>query len=203
MKVVFNRRTILYIIILCSIAFLYFGAKGTYTAYESFVNTEMSNRVAPIHLLINGEDLGSDTVLDNRIILDNITWTSTHTRPGKLSPGSTGSFQFELDPTGSEVAILYQIQFIDKEVDPDKIVTFQNVASDRTLVRTSIDTYSGIITLADIENGQKTHITVDFIYDDTEDIEGIREDNQVFEDFFEIHFTALQYQGEELIAYTG
>lgn len=203
MKAVFNRKTIWYIIILCSLAFLYFGAKGTYTAYESLINKDMDNRVAPIHLRINGEEIGADSVLDNRIILDNITWTSSHTRAGKLSPGSTGTFEFELDPTGSEVAILYQIQLIDKEVDPDKIVTFQNVTSDRTLVRTAIDTYSGIITLSNIEAEQKTHISIDFIFDDTEDIEGITEDNQVYEDFFEIHFTAFQYKGEQLVAYTG
>ena len=203
MKEVLKRKIILYIIILCSLAFLYFGAKGTYTAYESTVNANIGNHVAPIHIKINGEELGTDPALDNQILLDNVTWTSSHTREGKLSPGSTGSFQFEVDPTGSEVAILYQIQLIDKNVDPTKIITFTSITSDQTLVRTAVDTYSGIITLANIQANQKTHITVAFSYDDTEDVEGIVEDNQVFEDFFEINFTALQYQGETLVAYTG
>lgn len=203
MKEVLKRKIILYIIILCSLAFLYFGAKGTYTAYESLVGTEIGNQVAPIRLLVNGEQLGTDSQLDNSIILNNVTWTSSHTRAGKLSPGSTGNFQFEIDPTGSEVAILYHIRLVDKNVDPSKIITFTNITSDRTLTRTSVDTYSGIISLANIEANQKTHITISFEFEDDEDIEGVVEDNQVFEDFFEIHFTALQYQGETLVAYTG
>lgn len=203
MKELLKKKLFLIFLAIFGLLFLYFGAKATYTAYESNINGKTSNQVSQIHLLINGEDLGTDAELDNRILLDNVTWTSTHTRAGKMSPGSTGNFQFELDPTGSEVAILYEMKLVDKLVDSTKLLTFNNITSDRTLVRTAIDTYSGIISLSDIENGYKTHITVDFIFDDTEDIEGITENNQVYEDFFEIHFHALQYQGETLVPYTG
>ncbi len=203
MKNIVSRKIFLILIALCAIAFLYFGAKGTYTAYESLVNGKANANVSQIHLLINGLELGTDEVLDNRIILDNITWTSTHTRPGKLSPGSTGSFQFELDPTGSEVAILYELQLIDKVTDDDKILTFDSITSDRTLVRTGEDTYSGIITLDNINNNQKTHITISFSFDGDEDIEGFTDDTHVYEDFFQINFHALQYQGETLVPYTG
>jgi len=203
MKEIFDKKLFLIFLAIFGIVFLYYGAKATYTAYESNVTGKTSNMVSQIHLRINGEELGTDDLLDNRVILDNVTWTSTHTRQGKMSPGSTGNFQFELDPTGSEVAILYEMQLVDKVVDDTKILTFNNIVSDRTLVRTGVDTYSGIIPLSSIENGEKTHITVDFIFDDTEDMEGITEDNQVYEDFFEIRFHALQYQGEALVPYTG
>ena len=163
----------------------------------------MDNEVSEIHLKINGEELGVDADLDNRVILDNITWTNTHTREEKMSPGSTGDLLLELDPTGSEVAILYEIQFVDKAMDDDKILTFDNVTCNRTIVRTAEDTYSGIISLSDIQNGRKVNVDAHFFFDNTVDIEGFTEDNQVFEDFFEIHFKALQYQGETLVPYTG
>ncbi|MBP5678875.1 MAG: hypothetical protein J6X28_03510 [Bacilli bacterium] len=200
MKVVFNKKIVIFLIVAFSIAFLYFGAKGTYTAYESIVNGKVGNKISQIHLKVNGEELESN---DNVIVIDDVTWTSTHTRTGKLSPGSTGNFQFELDPTGSEVAILYEIELIDKTVDSTKMVTFQNVTCDRTLVRTSANVYSGIISLSDIQSSLKTHVTVYFAFLDDGDIEGIQEDNQVFDDFFEVHLHVLQYQGEELVAYTG
>ena len=203
MKDVLGKKIFLIIMGLVAIAFLYFTGKATYTAYESFVSGSVDNQVSQIHLSINGYEVGVDDIVDNRIILDNITWTNTHTRTGKMSPGSTGTFQFELDPTGSEVAVLYELQFVDKVTDDDKILTFNSITSDQTLVRTDSDTYSGIITLSDIQSDVKTHITVSFLFDGDEDIEGYTTDNQIYEEFFEIHFHALQYQGETLVPYTG
>jgi len=203
MKNIFSRKTFLILMALCAVAFLYFGAKGTYTAYESIVHGTAHTDVSQIHLLINGKELGTDEVIDDQIILDTITWTSTHTREGKISPGSTGYFTFELDPTGSEVAILYEIEFVDKVMDDDKIITFTNISSDHTLTRTAASTYSGIITLNDINNSDKTLITVSFEFDGDEDIVGDAIPNQVYEDLFEVNFHAVQYQGETLTAYTG
>lgn len=203
MKNIFSKKIFLIIMALCALAFLYFGAKGTYTAYESIVHGTVHNDVAQIHLLINGNELGTDDVIDNQIILDNITWSSTHTRTGKISPGSSGSFTFELDPSTSEVAILYEIQFLDKVANDDKVLTFTSITCDRTLTRTAADTYSGIFTLSDINNSQKAHVTVAFEFDGDEDIEVLSEEEVEYEDLFEINFHAVQYQGETLTPYTG
>ena len=135
--------------------------------------------------------------------MGNVTWTNTHTRSLKLSPGSQGEFSFNLTATGSEVAILYEIQFVDKIIDGDKILTFQNVTSNRTLVRTSADTYSGIFSLEDIRNNASINVHVDFLFDASIDIEGYTEDTQIYEEFFEIYFHVMQYQGETLVPYTG
>ena len=203
MKVLLNRKIILFVFVLVTIVFLYFGAKGTYTSYESNVEAKTGNTVSQLKLSINGVDLGSDEIIDNRILIENVTWTSSHTRAGKISPGSTGQFNFELDPTESDVAILYEFQLIDKTVDPDKLLTFNSVTSNRSIVRTAVDTYSGIISLSDINNELTTNVTIGFVYTDTEDVEGYTGSNDDLEDFFEIHFRALQYKGETLVPYTG
>lgn len=202
MKVLFEKRTFLILLFLALLVFLYVGARGTYTAYESSVNGNVSNRISQIHLFVNGSELVSNQELDNRIILDNITWTSTHTRLGKMSPGSTGNFQFELAPTGSEVAVLYEMELIDKNVDDSKLLTFTSITSDQNLVRTGISTYSGVFTLSDIEAGRNANITLNFEFDNSEDIEGFTDDDQTYDDFFEINFHASQYQGEVLTPYT-
>lgn len=202
MKWIKNNSIILSIVLLLCLGCLYFGAKHTYTAYESSVSTNASNDISGIHLRINGEEIHQNSILNNRVILDNVTWISTHTRANKISPGSTGSFQLELDPSGSEVAILYELQFVDKVVDDDKILTFGNIVSDDTLVQTAADTYSGIISLSQIENNQRIHISVGFAFDASQDIEGFREDNQAYDDFFEINVKVYQYLGETLVPYT-
>ena len=199
-----RKKFIVVFLIIIVGCFLYLGGKITYTSFESEIDANAATPVAGIKMRINGVDVASSgDSLDNSIILDNTTWVSTHTREGKLSPGSTGTISFELDPSGSEVAILYEFRFVDKLIDDDKLINFDSITSDDTFVRTGVDTYSGIFTLEDIENSKKVNLSVDFYFDYLTDIEGITVDNQVLDDLFEIHFHALQYRGEELVPYTG
>ena len=201
-----DKKYIIIVLILIIGCFLYLGSKNTYTAFESEIDGTVAAKTAGIHLSINGEDVveNNDTTLSNQIILNNTTWVSTHTREAKLSPGSTGTISLELDPAGSEVAVLYEFRFVDKVIDEDKLLNFSNITSDDdTFVRTGVDTYSGIISLTDIANGKKIHISVGFYFDYLTDIEGITEDNQTYDDLFEIQFHALQYQGETLTPYSG
>ena len=200
-----NSKKKISIILLVTVigCFLYFGARSTYTSYESIIEGHVKNSVAGIHLTINGVDAveNNDGTLDNRVILDNTTWVSTHTREEKISPGSSGTIELELDPSGSEVAILYEFRFVDKKIDNDKLLTFAEITSNDGIIRTSQDTYTGIITLSDIANDRTFHISANFYFDYLEDIEGITENNQVLDDLFEIHFHAVQYQGETIQQY--
>ena len=201
-----DKKYIVVVLLLIVVCFLYLVSKGTYTAFDSEIDATASAKTAGIHLSINGEDVvdSNGGTLDNRIILDNTTWVSTHTREAKLSPGSSGTISLELDPAGSEVAILYEFRFVDKFIDNDKLLNFSSIISDDdTFIQTGIDTYTGIITLTDIANSKVIHISVDFYFDYLTDIPGISEDNQVFDDLFEIHFHALQYNGETLVPYSG
>lgn len=201
-----RKKTIsIFILVLLVGCFLYFKARATYTSYESNVEGRVSTNVGEIHIKINGVDVvaTNDGTLDNRVILDNITWESTHTREGKISPGSTGTIDLEVDPSGSEVAILYEFRFVDQQIDEDKLLTFSNIVPAEGMIRTSADTYTGIITLNDITAGKKYHLSTDFFFDYITDIEGITEDNQILDDLFEIHFHAVQYEGETITPYTG
>ena len=197
-----NKKNLIILIFILVVAFLYFGGVSTYNSYESNIDARVSNDVSGIHFFINGHEIDTANSL-NPYVLENVTWTNTHTRALKISPGSQGEFSFNLTATGSEVAILYEIQFVDKVIDGDKILTFQNVTSNRTLVRTDEDTYSGIFSLQDIQNNASITIHVDFLFDASIDIEGYTEDSQIYEEFFEINFHVLQYKGETLVPYTG
>ena len=194
------KKNCIYIFVfICILSFLYLGAKSTYTSFESHTSTIMKAKTAGIHLKINGQDITSG-LINNNVILENTEWTSSRTREGKISPGSVGHINLELDPTGSEVAIMYEFQFLDKKIDDDKLLNFSSIVSD-DLVRISRDTYAGIITLNDLNNNKKINIVANFYFDYLTDIPGIEEDNQVLDDLFEIHFHAVQYNGDELVPY--
>lgn len=200
-----NKKVAFIFLFLMIGCFYYLSSKSTYTSYETNTTGKVNTKTADIHLTINGFDvINSGGVLDNRIILENTTWESTHTREKKISPGSSGTIDLEVDPTSSDVAILYEFRFVDKVIDEDKLLNFGSIVSDDvSFVRTGIDTYTGIFTLDDLSDGKKANIHVDFYFDYLNDIEGITEDNQVFDDLFEIHFHAIQYRGEEIIPYSG
>ena len=199
-----KRKYYVIVIVIIGACFLYLGSKATFTLLESNVDANVSTSVAGIKLRINGVDAVtySDGTLDNQIILHNTTWESTHIRSSKIGPGSTGTIDLTLDPTGSEVAILYEFRFVDKNIDGDKLLTFTSINSDNsTITRTSVDTYTGVISLDDINNSRTVHLTASFLFDYLTDTEGITEDNQVLDDLFEIHFHAIQYNGETITPY--
>ena len=200
-----NKKAAFIFLFLAIGYFFYLSSKSTYTSYESNITGKVNANTAGIHLSINGFDvMNSGEILDNRIILENTTWESTHTREKKISPGSSGTIDLEVDPSSSDVAILYEFQFVDKVIDEEKLLNFGDIVSeDSSFIRTGVDTYTGLFTLDDINNGKKANIHVDFYFDYLNDIEGITEDNQVFDDLFEIHFHAIQYKGEEIIPYSG
>ena len=193
-----------YIIILL-LCLAYIGTKFTFSLYESNLDTDVSGNISDIKLKINNVNIVNNTGDISEVVVTDITWTSTsHTRVGKISPGATGTFNLRLDPYGSQIAILYRFTFIDKTIDSNKILTFTDIrASNGNVIRTGVNEYSGIISLADINNSQTITLNIDFEYTDEEDMEPFTEDSENLDDFFTINFEALQYNGETLIPYTG
>ena len=193
-----------YIIILL-LCLAYIGTKFTFSLYESNLDTDVSGNISDIKLKINNVNIVNNTGDISEVVVTDITWTSTsHTRVGKISPGATGTFNLRLDPYGSQVAILYRFTFIDKTIDSNKILTFTDIrASNGNVIRTGVNEYSGIISLADINNSQTITLNIDIEYTDEEDMEPFTEDSENLDDFFTINFEALQYNGETLIPYTG
>lgn len=188
-----------------SLCLVYIGFKVTFSLYESNLGANVSGDVSDIKLKINNVDIVNNAGDISDVVVTDITWdAANHTRPGKIAPGSTGSFNLRLDPHGSQVAILYRFTFIDKTIDPNKILYFTNIhASNGNVIRTGVNEYSGIISLADINNNQTIALSIDFEFADEEDVEPFTEDNGDLDEFFTINFDALQYNGESLVPYTG
>lgn len=192
-----HKRKICFIAILL-LCFFYLGSKITYTSYESNIDGNVKSDVAKFKLLINGQDA---TSFEN-VLINDIKWDSTNTREGKLSPGSCGYFELELNPIESDVALLYKFSFIDHKIDSSKIIEFNSIkSSNSTIIKTAINEYSGIITLNDINNGVKPIIRIDFCNPEEGEQEPIVEDNLNLDDFFTIDFSTYQYLGEELVEY--
>ncbi len=196
-----NRNFLTIVVLVMISCFLFLGARATYTSYESSVDTRVSSDVSGLRLKVNGVDVVGRNLLADSIVLENITWNSTHTRDGKISPGSEGTIDLELDPSNSEVAILYEFEFSDHSMNEDYLLNFGEIDVDG-LVQTGEHQYSGIFTIDDIHNSRKKIIHIPFYFDSSVDMEGITMDLKKYDDLFGIDLHVLQYRGEELVPYT-
>ena len=95
-----KRGILVAVMLVCLIALI----GGTYARYSSTGTANAAVTLAKWHVKLNGTDISTSTHSENvTLTFDN----NVNVADGKLAPGRTASFQIELDPAGSEVAIDY------------------------------------------------------------------------------------------------
>ncbi len=186
-----KKRVLLILLILIGAFYLFF--RVSYSSYESVGEGRVNADSSKWHIEINGNDVSNSPT--QVISIDDVEWDSTHTRSGKVGPGSTGTVELELDCTGTDVSLDYEFYFRDSSVDSDLILTVTNVTSSNSITKVDNNHYTGRLSLTDINNNVKPVITVylEWINDDSiNDLEkDINDDNS----FLLIDFNATQYKG--------
>lgn len=191
------------IIIVCTllICFIFLITRITYSSYESNTEGNVTGNIAGWNIKIN--DVIVSNEVDKEVDIDDVVWNSTHTRSGKLAPGSTGTFNIKLDFAGTDVAVRFDIEIIDKTIDPDKMLTLLDIdTADVTLVRTGVSTYSAIVDVDDIDT-TIVNLALDLSWVNDDNVDNPIDDDGENDDFLEVNFKAVQYQGGALTAYTG
>ncbi len=191
-----NKKTIVEIIIIISIlliCFLYLWSKGTKAAYETEVEQSSQMPIAGWHITVDGEDVTTEQ--EKQISISDITWNTSHTRPGKVSPGSTGTMTIIIDPHGTETALKYELEIIDKQVDPNTVLKVNSVTSPNTTLNKNGNKYSGYIYLSDIDRDLKPRIILDVEWENDDDVNDLDREITSQEDYLLIKFNATQYKG--------
>jgi len=191
-----KKKTIIEIIFFISIlliCFLYLWSKATRAAYESEVEKEMSLPIADWNITVDGEDITTQD--EKQISISDISWNTSHTRTGKVSPGSTGTMTITIDPTGTETAIKYQLEIIDKNVNPDTVLKVNSVTSANTTLTKTDNIYTGYIYLNDINHGLKPKIVLAVEWENDENINDLDREIDSQEDYLLVKFKAIQYKG--------
>lgn len=150
---------------------LIFEIKNTYSLFETDTSTFVNSDLAKWEIKINNNNLNMLTEDNNIFSLGSIKWSNqNHVKNGKASPGSNGSFFIEIDPTSTDVSFLYNLTFDMSNLKNDAIEIISiNEENSKKLVRTGIDTYTGIFKLNEIKKGEKHLIKVDVIWNDNEE----------------------------------
>ena len=179
----------------------------TFSLFESSKVGTGSIGIAKWQIEVNGEDVSGSS---SNFVVDEIHWNAaTNVKSGKIAPGVTGYFDIIIDPNDTETSIRYDVTFDFSELDPDQFDISQIVEVDnKGIVRTGEYTYSNIIPLSDIEDGETNTIRV---YVEWVDDENNNDKDSELGNYYnntsitipvEVDITQ-SFDGESLVVYTG
>ena len=204
MKTKINIRIILWLVV---IIFLILSAvifKNTYALFETNASGVVNNTIGRWVIKLNDNLISSGLTED--LDINNFIYESSSTvESGYIAPGTSAYFDLVFDATDCDVAVKYDINFRMDEIDYADNVSFEiEELNGGQSIRTAVSTYSGVITLSQIDNESLVTIRVSIVWDDDgdhdeEDTElGIVEDNAFT---IPISVSAVQYLGETLVEY--
>lgn len=195
-----ERRKIIIFLVVVFLCLFYLKEKATYTSYSSEASGEADAKIASWNISLDGQKITTKEMQD--ITINDIHWDKSNVREGKAAPGSQGVMKIEIDPGDTDVAIKYDLEVIDKNVDENMILRVLNIVqSDVELIKTGINKYSAVLTLDMINKKVKPVVQLDLIWENDDNINDL-DKNFDLDNFLKINFTAVQYRGEEIIAYT-
>ena len=129
---------------------------------------------------------------------------------GKMAPSSTGYFDIIIDPTGSSVAVRFDVTLDVQNLNIIDSLGFTNayrvvngVETSTGITQTGTNTYSGIISLNDVQNAVQTTVRFYLGWDEVETEEGDIADSQIgltqnSSTYLPVRVDISQYLGEQL-----
>ena len=200
-----NKKVIVITIILLIIsAILVYAILSTYATFRSEFSGSMKVDNATWKILINNTDISLNTTKE--FTIDNINIDQSQgVEEGKLAPGLKGNFNILIDPSDTDVSIIYELKFDTKNINSTniRIDEVKETNTGNNLVQTDVNTYTGIISLDDIKNNVTNNIQVTLLWHDdgNEDI-NIGEIPE-YKINIPVEVKVSQYLGEELKEYNG
>ncbi len=195
------KSKILYITCAIMIFVTIYEITNTYGLFESNINMDVDSKLATWNILINDTNIGkSETfTIDNFISEEDSTVAS-----GKIAPGTSGYFNINIDPSTTQVSILYDLTFDFSKLDNLFTITKVEEKNGYNLIKTGPNTYSNVITLNEIKENKTNNIRVHIKWNNNEenndkDTEiGLTENNTLN---IPVSITVLQYSGEKIEPY--
>ena len=169
-----KNKKVLIIIVLLIIIFiiLIYAILSTFATFRSEFTGDMKIDNATWKILVNSTDISSNAVKE--FVIDDIEIDESQgVEPGKLAPGLKGNFNILIDPTETDVSIMYEIKFDTTDINATniRIDSVKETMAGNTLIKSDSNTYVGIISLDDIKNlTNNIQVTLFWCDDGNEDI---------------------------------
>ena len=155
-----------YVFLLALLVLMVIISAGTYTYARYLTTVETSSDVTIAKWNVAVKE--GDNELSSTQKLTLTVNKNTNVADGKMAPGSTASGEFTIDPTGSEVAIDYEINIDTTNITNDKIAIKSLSVGGDELAKNGEGKYVGTISLEDaLANKQTTvKVTVEWTNDE-------------------------------------
>lgn len=189
-----KRKSLLLVVALLLVAVTGGVVTLTYSRYLSDASGSGAAKVAPWKVSVNG----SDIVASNTFTLDDINWSdSAYISDGYIAPSRTGTFDIVIDPTGSKVALQYEVAIDSTELDNYSQISISDVKVGNTSLTGTNGKYTGIISLDEVEaNTTKTMtVTVTWTNDEANNTSDTTIGSTVTNLSIPVTVTASQYLG--------
>lgn len=185
----------------------------TYAKYFTEAQGIVEETIGAWVVKINGTNIATEEDVQTFTINDLNYNSNDYVLDGKIAPGLLGYFDVVIDPTGASVAVRYDVTInfdelnISDSIKFAKLVRVVNGVEDETgIIKTAESTYTGTISLADVEAGTTNTIRVYLGWEDDgtgandaeDSILGTTKDVQVA---IPVEVKASQYLGEEITEY--
>lgn len=157
-------KKILYVlVVICVISTIYI-LKDTYGLFERNASGDANFDIASWVISLNNIDISSGVTSD--FTASNFIYTvNSHVKDGKIAPGRSGYFDVIIDPAGTDVAVRYDITLsLDGEYEDN--ILYYVTTSDGTMIRTDVNTYSGVIDLSSIDDEDVATLRINIEWDD-------------------------------------
>lgn len=141
---------------------------NTYALFETNLVSTYNIETGKWEITINEtliEPTTTSFVLDQVTILEN----SYVINQNKIAPGTEGYFDIEINPNDTDVSIQYEISFDFSKIPTGIQILGVTETNGDTLVETTENTFSNIITLNEIKEGKKNNIRVNIRWVNNED----------------------------------
>ncbi|MDO5393564.1 MAG: hypothetical protein Q4F33_03090 [Mycoplasmatota bacterium] len=162
-----KHRGLLLVVALLLVVVVGGVATLTYSRYLTASEGASTAKVAPWKIKVND----TNVVETKQFTGSEITWTQNdYVSDGYIAPNREGTFKIKIDPTGSKVAVDYEIQIDTADMaSANKNIRITSVDVDGTVITVSDGKYSGTITLDEVEANTVKNITVTFEWVNAED----------------------------------
>lgn len=196
-----NMKRVLLLISLLMLFFTIYLTMDTYALFESNKNYDVSSDIAKFVIKVNGSEAKTE-----EFVVDSIAYyENEYVIDNKIAPLVDGYFDIVIDAEEVEVSLRYDIEFDFSSLSiPGLVISSITELGGNTLVLTDKDTYSGVITLADMDSSTVNTVRVSISWQNDEANNEVDSSWGMVADkviSIPVNVKLAQYLGEELPVY--
>lgn len=194
-------KRVLLLISLLMLFFTIYLTMDTYALFESNKNYDVSSDIAKFVIKVNGSEAKTE-----EFVVDSIAYyENEYVIENKIAPLVDGYFDIVIDAEEVEVSLRYDIEFDFSSLSiPGLVISSIIELGGNTLVLTDKDTYSGVITLADMDSSTVNTVRVSISWQNDEANNEVDSSWGMVADkviSIPVNVKLTQYLGEELPVY--